>query len=68
MTFTRPKVISNSPQNTSLHTYNNVISGPFKCYFQAFLDVFQVYLDIFRGDNTIFKWVRFRIQGRIYIV
>ena len=31
MIFTRPRIISNSPQNTSLHTYDNVISGLVKC-------------------------------------
>lgn len=31
MIFTRLEIISYSPQNTSLHTYDNVILVPFKC-------------------------------------
>jgi len=31
MIFTRPRIISNSPQNTSMHTYDNIIPGPLEC-------------------------------------
>jgi len=48
--LTRPKIMRNSPKDTSLHTYDNIASRPsMEMYFQAFIDAFQVFPDVIRG-------------------